>query len=35
VGEFRDGDYHGQGTLWGPTGRVIHSGRWVNDKPAP
>ena len=35
VGEFREGDYHGQGTLWGPTGIVIHSGRWVNDKPAP
>ena len=35
VGEFRDNDYHGQGTLLGPTGSVIHSGRWVNDKPAP
>ena len=35
VGEFRDGLLHGQGTLWGPTGSVIHSGRWVNDKPAP
>ena len=35
VGEFRDDEYHGRGTLWGPTGSVIHSGRWVNDKPAP
>ena len=35
VGEFRDNDYHGQGTLWGPTGNIIHSGRWVNNKPAP
>ena len=35
VGEFKDGNYHGQGTLLGPTGGVIHSGRWVNNKPAP
>ena len=35
VGEFRDDKRNGQGTLWGPTGSVIHSGRWVNDKPAP
>ena len=35
VGEFKDGNYHGQGTLLGPTGGVIHTGRWVNNKPAP
>jgi len=35
AGEFRDDSYHGQGTLLGPTGGVIYSGRWVNNKPAP
>ena len=35
VGEFREEKYHGEGTLWGPTGNIIHSGRWVNNKPAP
>ena len=35
VGEFRDGNRSGQGTLWGSSGNAIYSGRWVNDKPAP
>ena len=35
VGEYRDNKRNGQGTLLGSTGSVIHSGRWVNDKPAP
>ena len=34
-GGWRDGYHHGQGTLFSPSGSVIHSGRWVNDEPAP
>ena len=35
VGEYKDGEYHGQGKFWGSSGNVIYSGQWVSDKPAP
>ena len=32
IGEFKDGKFHGSGTLYAADGSVIKSGTWVNDR---
>ena len=35
VGEFRDDKRNGQGTQTNSAGKVLYSGRWIDDKTAP
>ncbi|MGA1684222.1 MAG: hypothetical protein ACO38S_06915 [Gemmobacter sp.] len=32
VGEWRDGKRHGRGTLYGPDGRVLQQGVWIDGR---
>ena len=33
VGEFKDGNFHGQGTKYRRDGSVEYKGQWLNDQP--
>jgi len=33
VGDFENGDFNGQGTMYDKDGTVIYSGKWINGDP--